>query len=110
MAQARLELTRDQIIAFRRTVGHLERRLPAGHPSLRQAAWAGLTDSVPRAALLSIHARVDDTRSDAWQDPSLAQVWGPRFSAYVVAAEDVPVFTLGRMPTDATGRRRAEQA
>jgi hypothetical protein len=55
---------------------------------------------MPRAALLSIHARVEDTGPDAWEDPSLVQLWGPRFSAYVVAAEDRAIFTLGRMPDD----------
>jgi len=64
---------------------------------------------MPRAALLSIHARVEGTDASSWEDPSLVQVWGPRFSAYVVAAEDVPVFTLGRLPSDEVGRRRAEQ-
>ena len=49
--QARLRLTRQQILAFRRRVGGLEKRLPAGAESLRRAAWAGLQDSMPRAAL-----------------------------------------------------------
>jgi hypothetical protein len=65
---------------------------------------------MPRAAVLSIHARVQGTRPESWENPALAQVWGPRYSAYVVPAEDVPVFTLGRLPTDAAGRRRAETA
>ena len=56
---------------------------------------------MPRAALLSIHARVENATPDSWEDPSLVQVWGPRFSAYVVAAEDRALFTLGRMPDDA---------
>ncbi|HEV2006578.1 MAG TPA: crosslink repair DNA glycosylase YcaQ family protein [Candidatus Limnocylindrales bacterium] len=34
---------------------------------------------------------------------------GPRFSAYVVAAEDAWIFTLGRLPTQDKGRRRAEE-
>ena len=108
MAQPRLELTREQVLAFRLRVGHLDWRLPPGAESLRAAAWAGLTDSMPRAALLSLHARVDRIRPDTWEDPALAQIWGPRFSAYVVAAEDVPVFSLGRLPTNDAGRRRAE--
>jgi hypothetical protein len=62
---------------------------------------------MPRAALLSIHARVEGTGPDMLDDPSLAQVWGPRFSAYVVAAVDVAAFTLGRLPDDAAGRARA---
>jgi hypothetical protein len=96
----RLALTRSQVLAFRRRVGALDERLPAGAASLRQAAWAGLQDSMPRAALLSIHARVEGTEPSTWEDPSLVQVWGPRWSAFVVAAPDRAVFTLGRMPAD----------
>ncbi|HEY8472018.1 MAG TPA: crosslink repair DNA glycosylase YcaQ family protein [Natronosporangium sp.] len=103
-----LVLSRPQVLGFRRRVGALEERLPAGTASLRRAAWAGLQDSVPRSALLAIHARVAGTGPTAWADPSLAQVWGPRYTAYVVAAVDRPVFTLGRLPDDPAGRRRAE--
>jgi hypothetical protein len=104
-----LVLTREQILAYRRRVGALGHRLPAGEASLRQAAWAGLQDSMPRAALLSIHARVEDAGPSSWEDPSLVQLWGPRYSAYVVAAPDVAMFSLGRLPEDAKGRRRAEE-
>jgi winged helix DNA-binding protein len=105
---ARLDLTRPQILAFRRHVGALDERLPPGGRSLRRAAWAGLQDSMPRAALLSIHARVEGTGPSTWEDPSLVQLWGPRYNAYVVAARDLAVFSLGRLPDDAKGRRRAE--
>ncbi len=108
MTGSRLELKREQILGFRRTAGALDERLPPGPGSLRRAAWAGLQDSVPRAAVLSLHARVRGTEPDTWEDPSLAQLWGPRFSAYVVAAQDLAVFSLGRLPDDAPGRRRAE--
>ena len=64
---------------------------------------------MPRAALLSLHARVEGTEPDAWEDPSLVQVWGPRFSAYVVAERDRAVFTLGRLPDRQPARRDAEQ-
>jgi len=104
---AGLRLTRQQILAFRRRVGALDERLPPGRRSLRRAAWAGLQDSMPRAAVFSIHARVEGTGPTTWEDPSLVQLWGPRFSAYVVAARDLPVFSLGRLPTDAKGRRLA---
>jgi Winged helix DNA-binding domain len=108
MPTSPLELTRAQILAFRRRTGALDERLPRGARSLRRAAWAGLTDSVPRAALLSIHARVEGTRPASWEDPSLVQVWGPRYSVYVVPARDRAVFTLGRLPDDARRRARAE--
>jgi hypothetical protein len=64
---------------------------------------------MPRAALLSIHARVEETDPGSWEDPSLVQLWGPRFSAYVVAERDRAVFTLGRLPDDPSARRDLEQ-
>jgi DNA glycosylase AlkZ-like len=109
MATTRLKLTRAQILAFRRLVGALGERLPRGKGSLRRAAWAGLQDSMPRAALLSIHARVEGTEPSTWEDPSLLQLWGPRYSAYVVAARDLAVFSLGRLPDGAAARKRAEE-
>jgi hypothetical protein len=109
MTRRRLALSRAQILAYRRAVNGLDKRLPPGASSLRTAAWAGLQDSMPRAALLSIHARVDGTQPSTWEDPSLVQLWGPRFSSYVVAAPDVAVFTLGRLPIDDKGQRRAEE-
>lgn len=65
---------------------------------------------MPRAASLSIHARVAKTTSTTWEDPSLVQLWGPRYSAYVVAAKDLAIFSLGRLPDDEKGRKRAEDA
>jgi hypothetical protein len=106
--QRMLELTRAQILAFRRRAAALDERLPRGARSLRRAAWAGLTDSVPRAALLSIHARVEGAKPSSWEDPSLVQVWGPRGSVYVVPARDRAVFTLGRLSDDGRRRARAE--
>jgi len=63
---------------------------------------------MPRAALLSIHARVEGTEPSTWEDPSLVQLWGPRYSAYVVAARDLAVFSLGRLPDGTAARKRAE--
>jgi hypothetical protein len=104
-----LVLTRAQILGFRRRTGALDERLPAGRRSLRQAAWAGLQDSMPRAALLSIHARVEGTGPSGWEDPSFVQLWGPRYQVYVIAARDLAVFSLGRFPDDPKGRLRAEE-
>ena len=104
----RLELTRDQVLHYRRKVGALDKKLAWSTASLRTVAWAGLQDSVPRAAQVAIHARISGAAPDAWADPSLVQLWGPRFSVFVVAAEDHPVFALGTMPDDPKGRARAE--
>jgi len=77
--------------------------------SLRHAAWAGLQDSMPRAALLSLHARVEGVESSTWEHPSLAQLWGPRYNTYVVAQRDFALFSLGRLPDNEKGRLRAER-
>ncbi len=101
---ASLALDRARILAYRRRVGNLEQRIPQGSAALERVAWAGLQDSMPRAALLSIHARIGGTPPSVLDDPALVQLWGPRYSTYVVAARDVAVFTLGRMPP--SGKRR----
>ena len=107
--ESRLKVTRQQILAFRRRVGALDERMPMRAQSLRQAAWAGLQDSMPRAALLSLHARVDGVESSTWEHPSLAQLWGPRYNTYVVPKRDFALFSLGRLPDNAKGRLRAER-
>src|SRR5262249_53444071 len=109
LVQARLRLTRRQILAFRRRVGGLEERVPVSAASLRRAAWAGLQDSMPRAPVLSLHARLDGVAATTWEHPSLAQLWGPRFSTYVVPKRDFALFSRGRHPEDDKGRRRAER-
>lgn len=63
---------------------------------------------MPRAALLSIHARVQGTEPSTWEDSSLVQLWGPRFNTYVVAAADHALFSLGRLPANAGSLRVAE--
>ena len=103
-----LEFTRSQILAFRRRAAALDERLPRGRRALQRAAWAGLQDSMPRAALLSIHARMAGTEPGSWDDPSLVQVWGPRFSVYVVAKRDLAAFTLGRLPDESGQRKRIQ--
>jgi hypothetical protein len=105
-----MKLTRAQVLAYRRRVNFLgKERLPAGTASLERAAWAGLQDSMPRAALLSLHARVEGVGPDVLDDPALIQLWGPRFSTYAVAKRDFAYFSLGRLPDDAKGRERAER-
>jgi len=104
---AALRPTREQILDYRRGVGGLDERMPWNTESLRRAAWAGLQDSMPRAALLSIHARLMNTPPGALGDDSLTQVWGPRFSVFVVAEQDAWLFTLGRMPDGGARAGRA---
>lgn len=105
--RGRLRVTREEILRYRRRAQGLDDRRPWGLRALRESASAGLQDSMPRAALLSLHARLRGTPDTALDDPSLVQVWGPRYSAYVVAAGDHAPFTLGRLPDSDRGRRRA---
>jgi hypothetical protein len=64
---------------------------------------------MPRAALLSIHARVEEAGPSSWEDPSLVQLWGLRYSAYIVAESDRPLFTVARLADDAAARREVEE-
>ncbi len=104
----RLRISGTQILSFRRATGLLDERLPAGAASVRRAAWAGLQDSSPRAALLSLHARVEGSVSSLHEFTSLVQIWGPHFSVYAVPARDVGVFSLGLLPVDSRKAARAE--
>ena len=76
---------------------------------MQRAAWAGLQDSMPRAALLSLHARVEGVEPSTWDDPSLIAAVGARYNTYVVAERDFALFSLGRLPDNEKGRRRAEE-
>jgi hypothetical protein len=106
---APLTLSREQILRFRRAATALDARLPFSAKALRTAAWCGLQDSMPRAALLSLHARVRGVAGTTWTHASLVQIWGPRFSAYVVAAKDLGIFSLGRLPDGEKGQARARE-
>lgn len=93
------DMTRSQVLGYRLRANHLVRRLAQG--DVVEAARAGLQDSGPRSALLSLHARAENVDFGAWNDPNLVQVWGPRGSVYVIPARDFAVFTLGRLPRHA---------
>jgi hypothetical protein len=56
-----------------------------------------------------LHARVIGVESSTWEDPSLAQLWGPRYSTYVVPKRDFALFSLGRHPDNIKSRLRAER-
>jgi hypothetical protein len=64
---------------------------------------------MPRAAVLSLHARVEGVEPSTWEHPSLAQLWGPRYQVYVVPTRDFALFSLARLPEDEKGRLRAQQ-
>ena len=99
---------RTTSLAFRQRALHLHRRLP--HEKFLEATFAGLQDSAPRSAVLALHARVQDISPSSWEDPKLAQIWGPRGAVFAVSKSDVAVFTIGRMPRDRTHQAAIEAA
>ncbi|HEY6961218.1 MAG TPA: crosslink repair DNA glycosylase YcaQ family protein [Gaiellaceae bacterium] len=103
-----LKLSRAQILAFRRRTNGLEERAPKTDDAFRCAAWAGLQDSMPRAAVVSLHARVEGIEPSDWEHPSLAQLWGPRYQVYVVPKADFALFSVGRHP-DARAEEMAKR-
>jgi Winged helix DNA-binding domain len=100
-------VSREQVVRFRARVSHLHEKLPAG--SFAQAAWGGLQDSVPRAGVISLHARVEETKPNSWEDPSLVQIWFRGGADYIVPRDDVGIFTLGSFPRDPAEGRRLER-
>ena len=74
----------------------------------RRRRWGGLQDSIPRSGVLSLHARVEGTRPDSWEDPSVAQVWF-RGSGYIVPRSDAGIFTLGSSPRDPERMRQLDR-
>jgi hypothetical protein len=98
--------SRDQVLRYRARASHLHEKLPAG--SFAAAAWGGLQDSIPRAGVMSLHARVEGTRPDSWEDPSVVQIWFRGGADYIVPRADAGVFTLGSYPQDPDEGRRLE--
>jgi hypothetical protein len=93
----------SRVLWHRLHANHLAERLPAG--SYATAAFVGLQDSAPRAAVVALHARVEQVGSGDWEHPSLVQTWAPRGAVFVVPRVDLAVFTLGISPREPEVRR-----
>jgi hypothetical protein len=102
-----INVSRDQVVRYRARVSHLDEKLLPG--SFAKAAWGGLQDSIPRGGVISLHARVADTKPDSWEDASLAQIWFRGGADYLVPRDDVGVFTLGSFPRDPDLGRRLDR-
>lgn len=96
----------DQVAAYRQRVSHLDARLAPG--AFDQAAYGGLQDTQPRAALMALHARMADVGPSSWEDPSLAQIW-LRWADYVVPRSAIGPFTLGAAPRDRRYRHALDE-
>jgi hypothetical protein len=101
-----LRLSRDQVLRFRARASHLDAKLPAG--SYAAGAWGGLQDSAPRSGVLALHARIDQTTPDAWEDPSVTQIWFRSGTDFIVPRLDAGIFTLGSLPRDDEEAARLE--
>jgi len=93
-----LKVSRDQVVRYRQRVTHLDQKLPAG--SFAEAAWGGLQDTIPRGGVTALHARVEGTQPDSWEDPSVVQIWFRGGADYIVPRTDVGIFSLGSLPRD----------
>jgi len=90
--------TPEQVLRFRARASQLDTKRPPG--SFADAAWGGLQDSIPRSGVLSLHARVEGTEPDSWEDPSLVQIWFRGGADYIVPRQAAGIFTLGSFPRD----------
>ena len=104
--RAPLRISPEQALRYRARASLLDRKVPAG--DLAAAAWGGLQDTVPRGAVIALHARVAATRPDSWEDPTLVQIWFRGGADYVVPRADVGIFTLGSYPRDEARARELE--
>lgn len=95
---AKIRLAERDVLRYRLATSGLDARLPSTR--LARAAYAGLQDSAPRAALISLHARVADVQPASWEDPSLVQIWFRGGADYVVPRADVGLFTIGASSRD----------
>jgi hypothetical protein len=107
-ASRRPQLDRATAIAHRLRANNLHRRLPRAR--IAESAAGAIQDTAPRSALVSLHARIDALQPDDWEHPALVQLWSPRTAVHVVPAEDIPVFTLGRLPRDPDAQRAVRAA
>ena len=108
MTRAAAKVSVERALAFRARASHLDARLAAG--SYVSATHAGLQDTVPRAGLVGLHARVEAVQPSDWDHSSLCQIWFRGGADYIVPRSHVAPFTLGTLPRDQVKRAAIEQA
>src|SRR5687767_7381960 len=93
---------RRQVLAFRLSGHHLDRRLPADG-AVTAFASAGMRNA-HGSALLALNARVRDITPDVVDSliasGDIVDVIGPRGADLLVPAADRAVFTIGTLPAD----------
>jgi hypothetical protein len=94
-----MQVSREQVLAFRLATHNLHERLPAGSED-EAAAVIGLQDFPPGLAPVALAARVADADMDG-----LVIVYAWRGAAVAVPRDDVAVFTAGLAPPDDAAAR-----
>ena len=107
---APLKLTRQQILAFRRRVGGLEERVAAG-AGVVGAGGVGRPPGQHAAggAALAARARRRGRAVDVGRSVARPSCGGRGTTPTSSPKRDFALFSLGRLPDDAKGRRRAEE-
>ena len=103
-----LNVAVERVLAFRGRASHLDAKLPAG--SYAQATHAGLQDSIPRAGLIGLHARVEGVQPSDWNHPLLCQIWFRGGADYIIPRAEIAPFTLGTLPRDPVRRAAIDDA
>lgn len=99
-----LKVTREQVVAFRASGLGLHRR-QAPDRLVDVLRPCGFQDTPPGNAALAAAARLDGLTPECWREAverekSLVELWAMRGSPFVVATEDLPVFTTALLPDD----------
>ena len=108
MTRAAVEASVERVLAFRARASHLDTRLAAG--SYVSTTHGGLQDTVPRAGLVGLHARIEGVQPSDWNHPSLCQIWFRGGADYIVPRSDIAPFTRGTLPRDQAKRAAIERA
>ena len=96
----------EQVAAYRQRVSHLDTRLAPG--AFDEAAYGGLQDTQPRAALMALHARVADIGPASWETRPLARS-GCAGRITSCRAPALGPFTLGAAPRDQRYRHALDE-
>ncbi|GAA1859537.1 winged helix DNA-binding domain-containing protein [Brevibacterium marinum] len=104
-----VEVTRDEVIAFRLEAQNLNRRM-ARQSLVDATGICGVQNSPSGSALLALNARVSGVTREALdnaisEDRSLVQSWCMRGAPFYFPTTDLPVFTTGVLPPDDSSRR-----
>jgi hypothetical protein len=99
-----LEVTREQVLAFRRRRQNLHQPARGEEALTRVLEACPVQNTPPGAADVALHARIARLSPDAMEEALLAktlvQAWSLRGTPHVLPAGDLAVYTVGLAPAD----------